>query len=127
MEISVASSPGAPKAIGPYSQALVAGNLVFCSGQIPVDPESGTLVAGEIDVQTDRVLENLAAVLSAAGSDLSRVVKTTVYLRDLKGFAAMNRAYEKHFGHHRPARATVEVTGLPADAGIEVDCIAVLS
>ncbi len=124
MEIQVAHSEHAPKAVGPYSQATIAGDMVFCSGQIPLDPATGELVAGDITVQTGRVLDNLAAVLAAAGSDLSRVLKTTVYLADLQDFTAMNEEYAKRFGQHRPARATIEAGKLPRGARIEIECIA---
>ena len=116
----------APQAIGPYVQALVTGGLVFCSGQIPLDPGTGQFVAGDVSAQTRRVLANLAAVLEAAGSSLSKVVKTTVYLADMGDFAAMNAAYEDVFGAHRPARSTVQAARLPRDARIEIDAIAVL-
>ncbi len=124
MEIRAAHSEDAPKAVGPYSQATVAGDLIFCSGQIPLDPATGELVAGDIVVQTRRVLDNLAAVLIAAGSDLSRVLKTTVYLADLADFTAMNEEYGRRFGEHRPARATIEAGKLPRGAKIEIECIA---
>lgn len=125
MEIRTAHSEDAPKAVGPYSQAIVAADLVFCSGQIPLDPATGTLVQGDIAVQTGRVLDNLAAVLEAAGSDLAHVVKTTVFLADLGDFTAMNEAYALRFGDHRPARSTFQVAGLPRGARVEIDCIAV--
>jgi len=115
----------APKAVGPYSQATLAGELVFCSGQIPLDPATGQLVEGDIAVQTGRVLDNLAAVLAAAGSDLAHVVKTTVFLADLGDFTAMNEAYAVRFGEHRPARSTFQVAALPRGARIEIECIAV--
>lgn len=124
MEIRAVHTEDAPKAVGPYSQAMVAGDLIFCSGQIPLEPATGQLVVGDIVVQTARVLDNLAAVLAAAGSDLSRVIKTTVYLADLADFAAMNEEYARRFGQHRPARATVEAGGLPRGAKIEIDCVA---
>lgn len=118
-------SEDAPKAQGPYSQAIVAGDLVFCAGQIPLDPATGSLVEGDIAVQTGRVLENLAAVLTAAGSDLAHVVKTTVFLADINDFAAMNEAYGLRFGTHRPARSTFQVAALPRGARIEIECVAV--
>lgn len=124
MDIGTAHSEAAPKAVGPYSQATTLGDLVFCSGQIPLDPKTGELVAGDIAVQTGRVLESLAAVLAAAGSDLSHVLKTTVYLADLADFNAMNEEYARRFGTHRPARATVEAGKLPRGAKIEIDLIA---
>lgn len=125
MDIQSARSEDAPRAVGPYSQAILAGELVFCSGQIPLDPATGQLVEGDIAAQTGRVLDNLAAVLAAAGSDLAHVVKTTVFLADLGDFAAMNEAYATRFGEHRPARSTVQVAALPRGARIEIECIAV--
>lgn len=118
-------SEDAPKAAGPYSQAIVAGDLVFCAGQIPLDPSTGKLVEGDIAVQTARVLDNLAAVLAAAGSDLAHVVKTTVFLADIDDFTAMNDAYALRFGDHRPARSTFAVAALPRGARLEIECIAV--
>lgn len=120
-------SEDAPKAAGPYSQAIVAGDLVFCAGQIPLDPATGALVEGDIAVQTGRVLDNLAAVLAAAGSDLAHVVKTTVFLADIGDFAAMNEAYALRFGTHRPARSTFQVAALPRGARVEIECVAVRS
>lgn len=120
---SVATS-NAPRAIGPYSQAVITGNLVFCSGQIPLDPETMEIVGDTITEQTNRVFMNLAGVLEAAGSGLQKVVKTTVYLKDMSEFAAMNEEYARHFGDHRPARAAVEVARLPKDVLIEIDAIA---
>jgi 2-iminobutanoate/2-iminopropanoate deaminase len=115
----------APAAIGPYSQAIVAGGFVHCSGQIALDPSKGELVAGDVSAQTERVLQNLAAVLAAAGSDLSRAVKCTVYLKSMGDFAAMNAVYAKHFpGDAPPARATVAVLDLPRGALVEIDCTA---
>lgn len=114
----------APAAIGPYSQAIRAGGLLFCSGQIPLDPSTGRMVEGGAEVQTDRVLQNLAAVLEAGGSSLRSVLKTTVYLVDLTDYPAMNQAYGKFFRENAPARATVEVAGLPAGALVEIDAVA---
>ena len=114
----------APAAIGPYAQAVRAGNLLFVSGQIPLDPATGQMVAGDITVQTERVLKNLAAILEAAGSKLSRVLKTTVYLRDLEDFGKMNAVYAKFLGENPPARATVQAARLPRDAAVEIDLIA---
>ncbi len=119
------STDKAPAAIGPYSQAVRAGNLLFCSGQIPLDPATGTMVPGGIEEQTRRVLANLEAVLSAAGLALSSVVKTTVYLADLSDFPAMNAVYAKFFVQAPPARATVQVAKLPAGAKVEIDAVAV--
>jgi 2-iminobutanoate/2-iminopropanoate deaminase len=117
---------GAPKAIGPYSQAIKAGGLVFASGQIPLDPATGQVIEGSIAEQTERVLNNLKAVLEAAGSSLDSVVKTTVFLADLGDFGEMNEAYGRFFGAAAPARSTVEVSRLPRDARIEIDAIAAL-
>ena len=115
----------APKPVGPYSQAIVHAGLVFASGQIPLDPSTGKLVEGEIEAETERVLENLAAVLEAAGSSLVRVLRTTVYLTDLSLFARMNAVYAKHFtGDPKPARSTVQAAALPLGARIEIDVIA---
>jgi 2-iminobutanoate/2-iminopropanoate deaminase len=115
---------GAPQAIGPYSQAVVAGGLVFTAGQIPLDPATGQLAAEDITEQTARVMENLQAILEAAGTSLDTVVKTTVYLADMEEFAAMNEVYGRYFGDHRPARSTVEVARLPKDVRVEIDAIA---
>jgi len=114
----------APAAIGPYSQAVKAGGFVFLSGQIPLDPATGTIVEGDIRAQTRRVLCNLREVLLAAGSSLEKVVKVTVYLRDLNDYVAVNEVYAEFFGASRPARAAVEVCRLPRDVGIEIDAIA---
>jgi len=115
----------APAAIGPYAQAVVAGGLVFCSGQIPLDPATGQLVEGDVSAQTRRVMDNLAAVLSAAGSGLDRVVKTTIFLLDLNDFVAVNAVYATYFSGVFPARATVQVSRLPRDVRVEIDCVAV--
>ena len=114
----------APAAIGPYSQAIVTDGWVFCSGQIPLDPDTMELVGGTIDEQTDRALSNLSEVLQAAGSSLQHVVKTTVFLADMNDFAAMNKVYEKHFGEHRPARAAVQAAAFPKFCNVEIECIA---
>jgi 2-iminobutanoate/2-iminopropanoate deaminase len=116
----------APEAIGPYSQAVVAGNLVFVSGQIPLDPATGRLVDGDIEAQTRQVFRNLEAILAAAGAGFSSVVRTTVYLVDLEDFAAMNRVYATFVSAPAPARATVQVSRLPREARIEIDLIAAL-
>ena len=115
----------APKAIGPYSQAIAAGGMVFCSGQIPIDPATGNLVEGGIEAQAHQVLRNLAAVLEAAGADLSRVVKTTVFLQSMNDFAAMNGVYAAYFDGTPPARSTIEVAKLPRGALVEIEAIAV--
>lgn len=116
----------APAAIGPYSQGVKANGFLFLSGQVALDPASGQLVDGDVRAQTERVLKNLGAVLEAAGSSLASVVKTTVFLADLDDFAAMNEVYARFFSHPPPARATVEVAGLPRDARVEIDVIAVV-
>jgi 2-iminobutanoate/2-iminopropanoate deaminase len=116
----------APKAIGPYTQGISAGGFLFLSGQVPLDPGSGEMVRGTVQEEVARVLENLQAVLAAAGSSLERVVKTTVYLTDLKDFEAMNEVYARYFGTGRPARATVQVAALPKGARVEIDAIATL-
>lgn len=118
------STVKAPAAIGPYSQAVRSGGFLFCSGQIPIDPATGKMVEGGIEAQTERVLRNLEAVLSAGGSTLESVVKTTVYLTDLADFPAMNAVYGKFFGQDPPARATVQVAKLPAGARVEIDAVA---
>ena len=124
MSIDVISTSHAPAAIGPYSQAVRSGGLLFLSGQIPLDPATGQLVAGDISAQTERVMNNLAAILEAAGSSLAKVLKTTVYLRDLAEFGKMNEVYGKFFGEKPPARATVQVARLPRDAAVEIDLVA---
>ena len=120
------SSPGAPQAIGPYSQAIRAGNLLFVSGQIPLDPVTGTVVPGGVVEQTARVFQSLDALLRAAGASFAHVVKTTVYLADLEEFAAMNEVYGTYFPPPAPARATVQAARLPRDVKVEIDLIAVL-
>ena len=117
----------APQAIGPYSQAIIANGLVFTAGQIPLDPASMELVQGDIAAQTERVMANVQAVLQAAGADLSTVVKTTVFLRDMGDFAAMNEVYGRWFGGHAPARSTVQAARLPRDVAVEIEAIAVVS
>ena len=114
----------APKAIGPYSQAVVVGNLVFTSGQIALDPASGAMVDGGVEAQTERVFENLIAVLTAADVQLTNVAKVHVYLADMNDFPKVNEIYARVFGDHKPARSTVEVARLPKDALIEIDMIA---
>lgn len=120
------STENAPGAIGPYSQAVKAGNLVFCSGQIPLDAQTGEFVSDEIAEQTRQVLKNLSAVLEAAGTGLNNVVKTTVFLADMNDFAAMNEIYAEFFSENKPARATVQAARLPRDAKVEIECIAVV-
>ena len=124
MDLRIIATDAAPKAIGPYAQAIVAGDLVFCSGQIPLDQKSGEVVTGDIRVQAARVLDNLAAVLDGAGSGLDRVLKTTVFLCDMADFPAMNEVYAQRFGAHRPARSTVQIGALPRGARIEIEAIA---
>lgn len=121
---TVIHTDAAPKAIGPYSQAIRAGDYLFCSGQIPLDPATMQLVEGDIETQTRRALTNLQNVLEAAGSGLSRVVKTTVFMSDLSEFARMNAVYGEFFGDSPPARSTVQVAALPRGAKIEIECIA---
>jgi len=118
-------SDRAPKAVGPYAQAIIAGGYVFCSGQIPLDPVAGKIVEGGIEVQTRQVLTNLKAVLEAAGSSLDHVVKCTVMITDMADFAAMNKVYAEFFKAPFPARATFQVAGLAMKAMVEIDCIAV--
>jgi 2-iminobutanoate/2-iminopropanoate deaminase len=118
------SSPNAPKAIGPYSQAVRAGQLLFVSGQVPLDPATGQLVGGDIAAQTRRVFENLAAVLKAGGRSFGDVVRTTVFLADMNDFATVNDVYGSYFSEPYPARATVQVARLPKDARVEIDVIA---
>jgi 2-iminobutanoate/2-iminopropanoate deaminase len=118
------SSPGAPKAIGPYSQAVRAGQLLFVSGQVPLDPATGQMVEGDIAAQTRRVFDNLAAVLKAGGRSFADVVRTTVFLADMNDFAAVNEVYGTYFTEPYPARATVQVARLPKDARVEIDVIA---
>jgi 2-iminobutanoate/2-iminopropanoate deaminase len=118
------SSPDAPKAIGPYSQAVRAGQLLFVSGQVPLDPATGQIVAGDIAAQTRRVFENLGAVLKAGGRSFADVVRTTVYLADMNDFATVNEIYGTYFSEPYPARATVQVARLPKDARVEIDVIA---
>lgn len=119
------SSPDAPKAIGPYSQAVRAGNMVFLSGQIALDPRSGEMVAADIATETERVLDNLAAVLAAAGLGFEHVVRTTIYLVEMTDFPTVNATYAKRFSGTFPARATVQVAALPKGARVEIDAIAV--
>lgn len=119
-------SPDAPKAIGPYSQAIIANGLIFTAGQVGADPKTGALVEGGIEAQTEQVLKNIEAVLKASGSSLDDVVKTTVFLADLNDFAKMNEVYAKRFKTPFPARSTVQVARLPRDAKIEIEAIAVL-
>ena len=118
------ATPGAPAAIGPYSQAIVANGMIFTAGQVALDPKTMELVAGDVKAQTERVFANLTAVLAAAGTGLDRVVKATVFLADMADFAAMNEVYATAFGNHRPARSTVAVRTLPKNARVEIDLVA---
>lgn len=126
MDKRVINTKLAPAAIGPYSQAIRAGQFVFCSGQIPLDPTTGELVSGDVAGQTHRVLLNLKAVLEEAGTSLGRVVKTTVYLRDMNDFQEMNAAYAEYFKESPPARATVQVARLPKNVAVEIDAVAIV-
>jgi endoribonuclease L-PSP, putative len=119
------STENAPGAIGPYSQAIKANGMVYCSGQIPINIETGEFVSDDVAEQTEQVLKNLSAVLEAAGSSLGKVVKTGVFLADMNDFAAMNEVYGRYFTENKPARATVQAARLPRDARVEIDCIAV--
>jgi 2-iminobutanoate/2-iminopropanoate deaminase len=123
-QLQVVRTDGAPAAIGPYSQAIVADGWVFCSGQIALDPSSGEVTGKSAAEQTERVMKNLAAVLQAAGASLATVVKTSVFLADMSDFQAMNEVYGRHFGDHRPARATVQAAGLPKGVKVEIECVA---
>ena len=120
-------SDAAPKAIGPYSQAIVANGFVFCSGQTPIDPATGNLVEGGIEAQTHQVFKNLIAVLTSAGSSLDQVVKSNVFLKDMNNFAAMNAIYASYFKGAPPARSTVEVARLPKDCIVEIEMIALVA
>ena len=119
------ATPDAPRAIGPYSQAMLTGGQVYTAGQIALDPVSMELVQGDVAEQTERVMQNLRAILEAAGSGMSSVIRTTVYLIDMGDFAAMNEVYARHFGDHRPARSTVAVAALPKGARVEIDAIGI--
>jgi 2-iminobutanoate/2-iminopropanoate deaminase len=121
----VISTENAPRALGPYSQAIRANGLVFLSGQVAIDPATGYVVEGGVTQQTERILENLKAVLEAAGSSLESVVKTTVYLKSIGDFSKMNDIYGRYFPSNPPARSTVEVSRLPRDVGVEIDAIAI--
>jgi 2-iminobutanoate/2-iminopropanoate deaminase len=120
----VIATEHAPRAIGPYSQAVLANGFAFLSGQIPLDPATNQLVDGDVTVQTERVLENLKAVLEAGGSSLEKVVKTTVFLRDMADFPRMNEVYARYFAVNPPARSTVQAARLPRDVSVEIDAIA---
>lgn len=117
----------APAPVGPYNQAIVAGNFIFTAGQIPIDPETGKLVTGDIKAQTRQVIENMRAVLNEADADLSDVVKTTVFLKNMDDFSAMNEVYAAFFSENSPARSAVEVARLPKDVAVEMECVAILT
>jgi 2-iminobutanoate/2-iminopropanoate deaminase len=127
MPLDFVSTSRAPKAIGPYSQAVQVNGFLFTAGQVALDPDKGELVPGGIGEQTTRALENLRAILSAAGSDFSQVVKTTVFLVDMADFGPMNEVYSRVFGEHRPARSTVAVAALPRGARVEIEVIAAVN
>ncbi len=124
MDLVVVSTPDAPAAIGPYSQGIIAGGFLYTAGQIPLDPVTMEVVPGDVVAQTERVMQNLAAILAAAGTEWWHVVKTTVYLHDMADFPRMNEVYARHLGEARPARSTVQVAALPRGVLVEIDCIA---
>ncbi len=126
MEKVIIATPNAPAAVGPYSQGVRAGKLVYTAGQVALDPATGKLVEGDIEAQTHQVFRNLQAVLRAAGTDLANVVKTTVFLQDMDHFAAMNQAYAQHFAGQPPARTTVQVAKLPLGALVEIEAVALI-
>ena len=127
MTRQIVSTPSAPAAIGPYSQAVIAtgARTIYCSGQIPLDPQSGQLVEGDVEKQTHRIMQNLSAVLQAAGASLEAVVKTTIFLTDLANFAKVNQVYGSYFLQTPPARSTVQVAALPRGAAVEIEAVAV--
>lgn len=124
--MQIIATSGAPKAIGPYSQAIRSGNLLFTSGQISLDPATGNLVEGDFDAHARRVFENLKAVLAEGGASFSSVVKATVYVTDLANFQALNAIYAEYFGDHKPARTTIQAAALPKGAPVEIDLVAVI-
>lgn len=124
MELEIISTEKAPAAIGPYSQAIKAGNLLFCSGQIPLDPATGDIVPGDVVAQAEQVMKNIVATLEAAGAILNNVVKTTIFLADMGDFAAVNQVYGGYFSSHKPARSTVAVKTLPRNVLLEIEVIA---
>ena len=121
---TVIATPDAPKAVGPYSQAIAVGDFLFCAGQIPLDPATGELVAGDVSAQAERVLQNIAGVLRANGMTFANVVKSTVFMVDLANFAAMNTVYAKYFTEPFPARSTIQIAALPKGAQVEIEVIA---
>lgn len=124
VNVNVIATDKAPAAIGPYSQAVQTGNLLFCSGQIPLDPATGELVGGDVAAQTEQVMKNIAGLLGAAGLTTANIVKTTVFLTTMDDFSAMNEVYGKHLSAPQPARSTVAVVGLPRGVKVEIECIA---
>jgi 2-iminobutanoate/2-iminopropanoate deaminase len=124
--LSFVATDKAPKAIGPYSQGVIANGFLYTAGQIALDPATGQVVPGDVIMQTERVMKNLEAILGAAGTSLGRVVKTTVFLTDMGDFPQMNEVYARHFGEHRPARSTVAVKTLPKDVAVEIDLVALV-
>lgn len=126
MNIKAISTDKAPAAIGPYSQAIQAGELLFCSGQIPLNPQTGELVQGDVKLQTEQVMENIAAVLAASATSFGKVVKTTIFLVEMADFAVVNEVYGRFFPDHKPARSTVAVKSLPRGAQVEIEVIAAL-
>jgi 2-iminobutanoate/2-iminopropanoate deaminase len=123
----IISTDRAPKAIGPYSQAVVANGFAFLSGQIPLDPATNQLIEGDISAQTERVFENMKSLLEACGSSLGQVVKTTVFIKDMGEFAKMNEIYSRYFPENSPARSTIEAARLPRDVRIEIECVALVA
>jgi 2-iminobutanoate/2-iminopropanoate deaminase len=126
MQREIVSTDQAPAAVGPYSQAVRVGQFIYTAGQVAIDPALGKLIEGDVSEQTEQVLRNVTAVLEAAGATLQNVVKTTVFLRDMAGFAAMNQVYSRHFGESPPARSTIAVAGLPLGALVEIEAVAVI-
>jgi 2-iminobutanoate/2-iminopropanoate deaminase len=127
MSLKIVATENAPKAIGPYSQAVIAGNLVYTSGQIPIDPLTGDIVAGGIDLQTRQVLENVRAILEASGSTLKNVIKSTVFIKNMNDFPIINKIYAEYFIEPYPARSCVEVAKLPKDVSIEIEVVAIIN
>ena len=126
MDTRIVTTDRAPEPVGPYSQAVITGQFVFCSGQIAIDPSTGELVTENIERETAQVMDNLGAVLEAAGSSFGRAVKTTIYVTDMNNFGRINEVYSSYFGEKPPARVTVEVSALPKGAHVEIDCVALL-